>query len=103
MDNIYEELKNIFQNFRWIDNIPEDQYRRDEICSTSATFGEENPQPPLSRQSLVRRRIAAACNARRNSYGVIAIFERQFQNSSKILENHRCDLKAERFRWLFIQ
>ena len=32
MDNIYEELENIFQNFRWIDNIPEDQYRRDEIC-----------------------------------------------------------------------
>jgi len=24
-------------------------------------------------------------------------------NSSKILENHRCDLKAGRFRWLFIQ
>ena len=32
MDNIYEELENIFQNFRWIDNIPEDQRRRDEIC-----------------------------------------------------------------------
>ena len=32
MDNIYEELENIFQNFRWIDNIPEDQVRRDEIC-----------------------------------------------------------------------
>ena len=32
MDNIYEELKNIFQNFRWIDDIPEDQFRRDEIC-----------------------------------------------------------------------
>ena len=22
MDNIYKELKNIFQNFRWIDDIP---------------------------------------------------------------------------------
>ena len=32
MDNIYEELENIFQNFRWIDDIPEDQFRRDEIC-----------------------------------------------------------------------
>ena len=32
MDNIYEELENIFQNFRWIDNIPEDQYLRDKIC-----------------------------------------------------------------------
>ena len=31
-------------------------------------FGEEFPQTPLSRRSLVRRRIAAACNARRNSY-----------------------------------
>jgi len=27
----------------------------------------------------------------------------QFQKSSKILEIHRCDLKAGRFRWLFIQ
>ena len=32
MDNIYEELENIFQNFRWIDNIPEAQYLRDKIC-----------------------------------------------------------------------
>lgn len=32
MDNIYEELKRIFQDFHWIDNIPEDQVRRDEIC-----------------------------------------------------------------------
>ena len=32
MDNIYEELEKIFQNFRWIDDIPEDQFRRDEIC-----------------------------------------------------------------------
>ena len=32
MDNIYEELENIFKNFRWIDNIPEDQYFRDKIC-----------------------------------------------------------------------
>ena len=27
----------------------------------------------------------------------------QFQKSSKILEIHRCDLQAGRFRWLFIQ
>jgi hypothetical protein len=27
----------------------------------------------------------------------------QFQKSSKILKIHRCDLKAGRFRWLFIQ
>ena len=32
MDNIYEELKRIFKDFHWIDNIPEDQVRRDEIC-----------------------------------------------------------------------
>ena len=32
MDNIYEELKELFQNFRWIDDIPEDQNKRDEIC-----------------------------------------------------------------------
>ena len=32
MDSIYEELENIFQNFRWIDDIPEDQVRRDKIC-----------------------------------------------------------------------
>jgi len=32
MDNIYEELEKIFQNFRWIDDIPEYQFRRDEIC-----------------------------------------------------------------------
>ena len=32
MDSIYEELENIFQNFRWIDDIPEDQYLRDKIC-----------------------------------------------------------------------
>ena len=32
MDSIYEELKKIFQNFRWIDDIPEDQVRRDKIC-----------------------------------------------------------------------
>ena len=32
MDNIYEELENIFQNFRWIDDIPEDQNKRDENC-----------------------------------------------------------------------
>ena len=27
-----EEIRNIFQNFRWIDDIPEDQVKRDEIC-----------------------------------------------------------------------
>ena len=27
-----EELKNVLQNFRWIDDIPEDQNKRDEIC-----------------------------------------------------------------------
>ena len=32
MNNISDKLKEIFQNFRWIDNIPEDQFRRDEIC-----------------------------------------------------------------------
>lgn len=28
----YEALKNIFCNFQWIDNIPEDQSARDKIC-----------------------------------------------------------------------
>ena len=32
MDNIFEEIKQVFQEFRWIDDIPEDQVRRDEIC-----------------------------------------------------------------------
>lgn len=32
MDNVFEELKQIFQSFRWIDDIPEDQNRRDKIC-----------------------------------------------------------------------
>ena len=32
MESICEDLKKIFQNFRWIDDIPEDQNRRDEIC-----------------------------------------------------------------------
>ena len=27
MDNIFEEMKQVFQNFRWIDDIPEDQFR----------------------------------------------------------------------------
>ncbi|MBE6368229.1 MAG: hypothetical protein E7052_10040 [Lentisphaerae bacterium] len=28
----YDELKDLFQNFQWIDDIPEDQKKRDEIC-----------------------------------------------------------------------
>ena len=32
MNNVYEELKSVLQNFRWIDDIPEDQVRRDQIC-----------------------------------------------------------------------
>ena len=32
MDNVYEELKQIFSNFCWIDDISEDQNRRDKIC-----------------------------------------------------------------------
>ena len=28
----YEALKNIFCNFHWIDNIPEDQAARDKFC-----------------------------------------------------------------------
>ena len=28
----HEELKDLFKHFRWIDNIPEDQNKRDEIC-----------------------------------------------------------------------
>ncbi|MBE6394805.1 MAG: hypothetical protein E7044_12235 [Lentisphaerae bacterium] len=32
MDNIFEEMKQVFQNFRWSDDIPEDQVRRDKIC-----------------------------------------------------------------------
>ena len=27
-----DELKKLFQDFRWIDDIPEDQDKRDEIC-----------------------------------------------------------------------
>ena len=27
-----EELKSVLQSFRWIDDIPEDQNKRDEIC-----------------------------------------------------------------------
>ncbi|MBQ4328690.1 MAG: hypothetical protein IJC27_03085, partial [Lentisphaeria bacterium] len=37
--------------------------RRDEICSTSATLGKKFPRP-----------LAAACNARRNSYGGLLFF-----------------------------
>ena len=32
MSNSYDELKKIFQDFQWIDDIPEDQAKRDEIC-----------------------------------------------------------------------
>ena len=32
MTNIYNELKELFENFQWIDDIPEDQAKRDEIC-----------------------------------------------------------------------
>ena len=28
----HEELKDLFKRFRWIDNIPEDQEKRDKIC-----------------------------------------------------------------------
>ena len=27
-----DELKDLFENFQWIDDIPEDQAKRDEIC-----------------------------------------------------------------------
>jgi hypothetical protein len=47
--------------------------RRDEICSTSATLGKKFPRP-----------LAAACNARRNSYGVIAILELEICHCSNI-------------------
>ena len=32
MSNSYDELKKIFQDFQWIDDIPEDQAKRDAIC-----------------------------------------------------------------------
>ena len=32
MDNTCDALKDILKNFCWIDNIPEDQFRRDKIC-----------------------------------------------------------------------
>ena len=32
MTNIYNELKDLFENFQWIADIPEDQAKRDEIC-----------------------------------------------------------------------
>ena len=28
----YNELKELFEKFQWIDDIPEDQAKRDEIC-----------------------------------------------------------------------
>ena len=28
----YDELRTLFENFQWIDDIPEDQEKRDEIC-----------------------------------------------------------------------
>ena len=28
----YDELRELFGNFQWIDDIPEDQAKRDEIC-----------------------------------------------------------------------
>ena len=27
-----DELRTLFENFQWIDDIPEDQAKRDEIC-----------------------------------------------------------------------
>ena len=27
-----DELRTLFENFQWIDDIPEDQEKRDEIC-----------------------------------------------------------------------
>ena len=27
-----DELQELFENFQWIDDIPEDQVKRDEIC-----------------------------------------------------------------------
>ena len=47
--------------------------RRDEICSTSATLGKKFPRP-----------LAAACNARRNSYGATAILELEICHCSNI-------------------
>ena len=32
MTSSYNELKELFANFQWIDDIPEDQAKRDEIC-----------------------------------------------------------------------
>ena len=72
--------------------------RRDEICSTSATFGEKIPQTPLSRRSLVRRRIAAACNARRNSYGVTAILELEICHCSKLMFEQWIFLPADPYK-----
>ena len=28
----YDELRALFENFQWIDDIPEDQSKRDAIC-----------------------------------------------------------------------
>ena len=48
MESICEDLKKIFQNFRWIDDIPEDQNRRDEIC-VEAKVGDGTERQPGSR------------------------------------------------------
>ena len=40
----FDELKELFANFQWIDDIPEDQAKRDEICLEANCTSERFPR-----------------------------------------------------------
>ena len=55
----HEELKDLFKRFRWIDNILEDQNRRDEICveARAALLLEANINSEMFPAFLRRKKI----------------------------------------------
>ena len=55
----HEELKDLLQYYRWIDNIPEDQNKRDEICveAKAALLLEANINSEMFPAFLRRKKI----------------------------------------------
>ena len=81
----HEDLKDLFKRFRWIDNIPEDQEKRDEICveAKAALLLEANIKSEMMPAFLRREKFEPQKHSNRYELPYPVTFETQLPLTTK--------------------
>ncbi|MBR2358301.1 MAG: hypothetical protein IKA65_09800 [Lentisphaeria bacterium] len=89
-----DELKELFGNFQWIDDIPEDQAKRDEIClEAKATLLIEANCPSESFPAFIRW-------AEKTSDGKYKLPECASISCHETDYNYNLDNGSSKYRWV---